>query len=184
MNDEYLWQKTGEDEELMRLESALASFRYRQTDPPEFAATLRAVTTKNPRWRAMLAIPAFAAALAVGVLWLQGGKSDDEVTFVHHPEVGQIELPRSEEPLAPAVTPEPLPVHRNRKNTRAEAVIDRRKSTAKPQGRKEAEPALTKEELYAYEQLMLALSISSSSLNIVRDTINGSEVNMPKPNNR
>jgi hypothetical protein len=37
--------------------------------------------------------------------------------------------------------------------------------------------ALTQEERYAYHQLMLALSISSSKLKVVQDAINGVESN-------
>jgi hypothetical protein len=45
---------------------------------------------------------------------------------------------------------------------------------------------LTKEEREAYEQVLLALSISSSKINIVRDTINGVDQKdiRPEVNNR
>ena len=34
MNEEYLWDKTGEDAEIQQLENALAAFRYQETAPP------------------------------------------------------------------------------------------------------------------------------------------------------
>ena len=38
MNEDYLWDKTGEDPEIEKLENALQVFRYKETAPPALPA--------------------------------------------------------------------------------------------------------------------------------------------------
>jgi len=188
MNDEYLWQKTGEDPETMDLENALAVFRYREDDPP--AVPIAAAQKKTRGWRFALAfaVPTFAAVAVAAIMWLPiGDVSDDEVTFIYQPseptvtDTGSQEALPVPQPTAPTLK---QPVRRGDVQPTIASVHPRPR--VKPQHRKTTTVALTDEERYAYRQLMLALSISSSKLNIVRNTINGVEEsdNDTKQNNR
>ena len=38
MKEDYLWDKTGSDPEIEKLENALKAFRYQETAPPELPA--------------------------------------------------------------------------------------------------------------------------------------------------
>lgn len=180
MNDEYLWQKTGEDPEIAQLENELAVYRYRETDPPVPPVTL--VRANGRRWRFTVAFAAAAfASLVVAVMvWVQVTKpSDDDVTFIYQPametnEPQPLDTKGPETQLEPQpVRPEKQPVRRGRPDVQTASLAAPRKHVAKSHAPKTAAVTLTKEERYAYQQLMLALSISSSKFNIVRDTING-----------
>jgi hypothetical protein len=182
MNDEYLWQKTGADPDIEKLEQKLAVFRYREAPLNAPLIEKAAGTAEVPRWRISLAF-AFAgsvmAALLVAVVFISIAKnSDDETVFVAGPELEVASPPPAaveEEKIAPAPKVVPQFAHSTpRSVTRPKPDKERRPKT------KDLRPhssvaALTQEERYAYRQLMLALSISSSKLKIVQDTINGNE---------
>ena len=176
MNDEYLWQKTGEDPETRRLEDALAVFRYREDDPPAVPIATKPPRTRRWRFALAFAVPAFAAAAVAAVMWLPiTDRSDDyEVTFIYYPEPQILEQPAVNPP--PVIRPsEPAkqPVRRGEVQPTVASLRHRAVTRLHPQ--RTGTVALTEEERYAYHQLMLALSISSSKLNIVRNTINGVE---------
>ena len=188
MNDEYLWQKTGDDPETKHLEDALAVFRYRSDEPP--AMPIAVEPEKNRKWRFALAfaVPAFAAVVVASVLWVPVSTvSDDDVTFIHQP---------SEPVVIDSASPNPSPVDQptapvlkqpvRRGELQSTIASVRPRPSVKPHRQKTTTVALTDEERYAYRQLMLALSISSSKLNVVRNTINGVEDsdNDTKQNNR
>ena len=181
MNDEYLWQKTGEDPEIERLEKALAVFRYRDAVP---AAAVTIVADKPAaerawRWRLSFgfAFASFAAIVILTMVWLETSPEGDanigDVVFVQSPTDAQV--------FAPIVEPGPTPAQAapggHPRNTRGK--INRTRAAAyrrpikKHAAPKDSIAALTKEERHAYEQLMLALSITGSKLKIVQDTING-----------
>jgi hypothetical protein len=173
MNDEYLWQKTGEDPEIAKLEETLAVFRYREDAAPALTITQPA---KPGRWRLLvgLAVPAFAAVAIAGGMWIR--KDESEITFIHQPPAEVLQKPV--EPAAPAVQPTSAPkqpVDRRTRGAQSASLVVPRRARAKTHPRRSETVALTKEERYAYRQLMLALSISGSQLNIVRNTINGVE---------
>ena len=186
MNDEYLWQKTGEDPETMELEKALAVFRYREDDPP--AVAFAEAPTPARRWRFALAFaaPAFAAAVIAAVVWFPIGSriQDSDVTFVNQTDPVIHESPA----LDPSpVAPPQLPARQSVRRVDLQPTIAslKRRPAVKAHSKKTDTAVLTKEERYAYQQLMLALSISSSKLNVVRDAINGVEdTNDAKQNNR
>ena len=184
MNDEYLWQKTGEDPEIAKLEETLAAFRYREHAPPSLTVRQPA---KSGTWRLLVgfAIPAFAAVAIAGGIWFQ--KDESEITFIHQPPGETVEKPA--EPAPPAVQPTAAPrqpVYRRTLGVQSASLVVPRRARAKSHPRHSETVALTKEERYAYRQLMLALSISGSQLNIVRNTINGveDEPSTIKQNNR
>jgi hypothetical protein len=181
MNNEYLWNKTGEDHEIERLERVLAVFRYREAVSPVAVATQQ-VDERASRWRISLAF-AFASCVAIGLFTIVGLRfSNDgpgpvntsDVVFVQQ----STDAPDAEPVVAPAVPPVTNPERQyqppgNRRHniSRTTAAIIRR-----PKTKDTAPPAeLTAEEQFAYRQLMLALSITGSKLKIVQDTIDGTE---------
>ena len=185
MNDEYLWQKTGDDPEIEKLEQKLAVFRYREA-PFRIPAVEKAVEIPTvPRWRISLAF-AFAvsliAAMLIAIVFMRtSDRNDSDTVFVASPE---LEIPSSSPPPAATtdekkVTPAPaqkvVPQFAHSKPgivIRTQPRPDRR---TKSKGPSPTTVALTEEEKYAYRQLMIALSVSSSKLKIVKDSINGTE---------
>ena len=183
MNDEYLWQKTGSDPEIEKLEQKLGVLRHRfeplRLTIPEPVAE----SPQVPRWRLALAF-AFAtpvlAATLIAALFI-GINNDADIVFVESPELEILAAPpptSNEEPkVNPVSAPKIIPQFaRNKRGTkiRTESVVDHEQKAKdiKPNSRI---AALTDEEKFAYRQLMLALSISSSKLKIVQDTINGND---------
>ena len=183
MNDEYLWQKTGVDPEIEKLEQKLAVFRYRETPLSVPVVETAIETARVPRWRISLAF-AFAASVIAAVLITvvflgMAGKNEESVVFVASPDM-EVSAP------APATTDEkkaaPAPIERvvpqfahNKRSTviRTTPTRDRKPKTEGP--RPSTIASLTEEEKFAYRQLMLALSVSSSKLKIVEDSIKGTE---------
>lgn len=182
MNDEYLWQKTGKDPEIEKLENVLAVFRYREAAAPVPVVETTTQTAIATRWRMSFTF-AFAASVMVVSLVAIGlvniaNKNDDSIVFVESPEL-EISIPPpaavDEEKTTPAPNVVPQFAHSKPSQViRTQPAKERRPKT------KDIRPsssiaALTEEEKYAYRQLMLALSISGSKLKIVKDTINGNE---------
>ena len=182
MNDEYLWQKTGEDPEIERLEKTLAVFRYRNAVPAAAAIVADEPAAERAwRWRlsSAFAFASFAAIVIATVVWLETTRDGDadigDVVFVQSPADAQVFEPIVEPGPPPVQTaPERRPRNTRGKINRTNASVYRR-PIAKHAAPKYSIAALTKEERHAYEQLMLALSITGSKLKIVQDTINGTE---------
>ncbi|MEP6788496.1 MAG: hypothetical protein ABJB40_08695 [Acidobacteriota bacterium] len=187
MSEDYLWDKTGEDQELERLESVLSVFRYQEKDAPVLPAIGAVqIPEHKSRWSFSFAF-AFAGAMAVivigfGLFWLIP-RNDRRVAVINpafpvtgvEMEVPDKTLPLVEKPLqnvpSDSLTGEIKPT-RVRHSIRA--AYKQPKTVAKTQKKVRIED-LTKEERYAYNQLMLALSITSSKLMVVRDTIDRME---------
>jgi len=140
-----------------------------------------------PRWRISLAF-AFAAsliaAMLVAIVFLRtANRNESDTVFVTSPE---LEIPSSSPPPAATtdekkVTPAPpqkvIPQFARNKRGRVigtQPVLERRPKT-KDLRPSSSVAALTEEEKYAYRQLMIALSVSSSKFKIVKDSINGNE---------
>lgn len=184
MNDEYLWQKTGEDPEVEKLEKILSVFRYRESISSAIVANRVAVEEKPPRLRMSLAL-AFASCVAVaivGVTWIQlGSEKTESLSVTDFVFVNGSDNPATDSPAViepPAIKNRDLPSqpsrNRGKKVKTTTASFDRRVK-AKDSIVRDGVAALTEEERFAYRQLMLALSISSSKLKIVQDTIDGAE---------
>lgn len=176
MNDEYLWQKTGEDPEIERLEKALAVFRYR--DAAAAAPVVTAADEGPRRWPISLAF-AFASVVAVAILaagWLQISRdtADPGIT----PEV--VSLPErtsaafiNDRKQTTDVPERNMTRYERRRKINVKRASFHRRTKAKDRTPTDSIAALTAEERYAYRQLMLALSITGSKLKIVQDTIDG-----------
>ena len=189
MKEDYLWDKTGQDFEIERLENALKAFRYQETAPPALPAKIIPFEKKN-RWsffRLSFASAAFAALMIVCIgVWLQYSPKKIEIakdsTETIAPQIDKkdsdtnwVEKPNDlivEKVEAPKQT-----VKRNVVKIRKVVPTNIRQNNLMARNVEVKKPAviLTKEEKYAYDQLMLALSITSSKLKLVSDKVSGSE---------
>ncbi|MEO8041794.1 MAG: hypothetical protein ABI646_04195 [Acidobacteriota bacterium] len=188
MNNEYLWNKTGSDQEIERLEKTLAAFRYCETVPPVSPIGDKApvIAAGDPHARFAWRGFAFAASVAVvsiaSVAWLPSTAENKEFTnardvvFVSGPESPLADV--SIEPASQDIQISEPPARRSRNghgkinSTTASAIRGPRTKDAAP---KDSVAALSDEERYAYRQLMLALSITGSKLKIVQNTIDGTQ---------
>lgn len=192
MKEDYLWDKTGEDPDIEQLENALQVFRYKETAPFELPAAkvlpFRKEEPAPPR-RIFSFTLAAAACLIFGMIalgvWLQVLNNNAEVhtdlTEKAMPEIAVPPLP------SPVADPDGLRVDNveNAKRFPARKIAAirgkvpvniRRKETKAPNARaRKPDDRLTKEEQYAYDQLMLALSITSSKFKLVKDKVEGTE---------
>jgi hypothetical protein len=190
MNENYLWDKTGADAEIEDLENALQAFRYQETAAPRLPIKVVPLRRETNRRHLRLAFAVAAcltfAVIFTGVLFqILNNKTATEIHSAQintpevkassnnnltakeqrNPVVEKIEEPKqSPKRMAIKISQTvPLVARHNKKPARA----------VKPKIEKAVK--LTEEEKYAYNQLMLALSITSSKLKIVKDKVEGSE---------
>jgi hypothetical protein len=150
MNDDYLWDKTGQpDPEIQQLEQILGTLRH-QPRPLALPNDVRVPRRRN--YFPLLAIAAsILLAIAVGSIWLRV-RSRNEVP----PQLAKMETPTP----TPFETPEP-PQNRSGINPPLQATtrIHRKRSVPAVVNREEA--------LMAKDQLMLALRITTEKLSLV-----------------
>lgn len=189
MNEDYLWNKTGSDPEIEGLENALKPLRFAGTVPPRLPAKVAIRKEESRRgFFGLWLAPAFAA-VAIAIF----------ATFAYWPTTrsGQIATGPAETTLAPtrstATQPEspPAPAVAPRVQETVPTVTLYRvpkRQTPRPatlvaikSDHKVPHVELTDEEKYAYSQLMLALSITSSKLKIVKDTLDGPDARSTAP---
>lgn len=184
MNEEYLWDKTGEDAEIEQLENALKAFRYKETAPPELPAKQLAFEEKQPRRSWFPFIFAFGSSIALillAIIFLLdfSAKKVDEAKSVTEVSAPKTEEKREEKEVS-QIAVEPPQVLSERKIETAKpklvkvvesksAVKVSSQQTARKIEAKKSSVKLTDEEKFAYDQLMLALSVTSAKLNIVKD---------------
>ena len=150
MNDDYLWDKTGQpDPEIQQLEEILGTLRY-QPKPLVLPDDVRVPRRRN--YFPLLAIAAsILLAIVVGGIWLRV-RSRNEVP----PQQVKVETP------APKLPEEPKPPqNRSAVNPPLQAAnrIHRKRSVPAAVNREEA--------LMAKDQLMLALRITTEKLSLV-----------------
>jgi hypothetical protein len=187
MKEDYLWDKTGTDAEIEKLEKTLQVFRAETNIAPAIVRASVPVAEESPRRRffSFSRALAFAASLMfvlilVGV-WFQVPTKNisvgDNLAQTITPEIGiEIPDPPAEKPPAPVIK-KPGTFAPN-KIKFAEPSVRQDRTTAGPKSKtRNPKPkiVLTEEEKYAYDQLMLALSITSSKLKMVRDKVDGIE---------
>lgn len=196
MKQDYLWDKTGADPEIENLENALAVFRYKEIAPPALPAKIIPFKKESPRrsFRFAYAIAACTAFLMIGLgVWFQFSTNEIET----QENLAQTIQPQIPETIPDAATVEhKAPIVNNaetspktniesakrisalkpvRKNKFIPAVVRPTEKRAGNIQAKKPDVQLTKEEQYAYSQLMLALSITSSKLKLVKDKVEGFE---------
>jgi len=190
MKEDYLWNKTGAvDPEIERLENALCVFRYQETEPPALPAKIIPFERKTPRtfFRLTFALAACAAFVFVSLgVWFQFSSGKIEVAKdsikTTAPQIvedvsGENSVEKQndlivEKTAIPKQSIEPKVIKIKRiapANVRQNRLIAQNVEAKKPIVK------LTKDEKYAYDQLMLALSITTSKLRLVTDKIEGIE---------
>ena len=159
MNDDYLWDKTGEpDPQILELEEILGTLRY-QPKPLEIPKSVPLPRQRNNfPWLAIAA--SILLAIIAGSIWL----SMRSHRAAPPPQEARATPPAPVEEKAPlpagTVAPKPAPVSR-------EVVVAVRK--ARPRS---STPVLSKQDreeaLVAKEQLMLALRLTTEKLSLVQ----------------
>lgn len=163
MNEDYLWDKSGEpDPEIQQLEEILGTLRY-QPKPFEVPRNVPA-----PRRRSYFPLIAIAAtlliALLAGGIWLRvRTRHEPQPQYVHVPAPPVEEKPIARDPeKTPAPPKEHVAVNR----------VPRKRSPVLSQRERE-------EALAAKQQLMLALRVASEKLNLVHKRTQSTSPNSP-----
>ena len=189
MND-YLWDKTGSDPLLEELELELKEFRSGGELPRKVKiAEANQDVSFWKRFHLPVAIPSFAA-LSLALIWfVQSGpvllpKAADDVAAISGSEkilppenppiivdTGEVAVVPSKQPHTSVAKKKAIKINHRKPAKKVARLIKR------PAARVSA-PALTEEEKFAYSQLMKALAITSSKLQLVKEKVGGPE----KPN--
>lgn len=181
MNKDYLHEKMGSDPEIEGLEDLLAVYRFE----PGRAPVLPIETVETRRsWFAWLTLSFAAGAAAVAVFagLLAYGRIEKLLDqYAGRPEISErvtpaVAIPSNEVNVAPAVKNSDVAITDPELPNIAKPTPQRvafRKPRIATHSEPKAVPAvtLTKQEKYAYDQLMVALYITGTKLKVVQDTI-------------
>jgi hypothetical protein len=167
MNDDYLWDKTGQpDPEIQQLEEILGTLRY-QPKPLAIPQDLLA-----PRRRKYFSLLAIAATLLVAVMvagfWILTRRASDAP---HQAQVPKAAPSEPKEVVTPNVNRDPVLSERKpapRENNFATNIKRRNKTAPSVLARHEREEALA-----VKDQLMLALRLASEKLNLAQRKTQG-----------
>lgn len=186
MKEDYLWDKTGNDPEVEKLENLLLHFRHGGANPPvvvSAAISPVAETPKRKLFRLSFAFASFAVLTLISLgLWLQFNDQNPETEALFSGTSATDEKaipddgPTTADSAGNISKPEPIEAPQfasaNEREARKRSYARIPKRNSRQAVRQNPEPAvLTDEEKYAYNQLMLALSITSSKLKYVKDAI-------------
>ena len=197
MNTDYLWDKTGEDLEIEQLENALQTFRYQETAPPMLPFQLKKVEIISPTsffaWFPMRVGFAMATCLLVGAVfafavWFQLSDTTPNLVVVANvtpekvislpEETKKINLPENNPKFVETkftATKQTVKNQFVKVQKSSPLILRANKTAAQKVDKVKPTDRLTKEELYAYTQLMTALSITSAKLKAVKDKVEGVE---------
>lgn len=180
MKEDYLWDKSGADPAIEKLEKTLSDFRFDESSL-RMPVAAHSRSERAPFFRFLsFGFAGAAACVAVAVIsWALWNRApapnnpfpDEAQTFTKHDVTAS---PGDTLPGKPDVREISRPAIRtgHRKGT-----VKRPVGTAiaadRPRNKKPETVNLTKEEIYAYNRLMLALSITSDKLNLVKEKITG-----------
>ncbi len=159
MNDDYLWDKTGEpDSEIQQLEEILGTLRY-QPKPLEIPRDV--LVPRRRKYFPILAIAAtLLAALLAGGLWLQVRTASKS-----QPEQAKHQVAPAVEEKSIAAIPEKSLTTNNNPPVREKIEKIVRVSHRRPK-RTGMEKREREEALAAKQQLMLALRVASEKLHL------------------
>jgi hypothetical protein len=178
MKEDYLWDKTGADPAIEKLENALRAFSYDESSLP--ALPVVAVPEKRPfllRFApAVFAMAGLVAAAVAWGIWIQfsgaGGRAPRTDIVEARPDDAQPPAAVPHKPVPPYIGdidgPAGTEPRRFTKISTRSAPKNRARRMA-PRPVQTERPKFTKEEIYAYDQLVLALSITSDKLGQVRE---------------
>lgn len=190
MKEDYLWDRTGSDAGIEDLERTLGTLRFEGTTAPGITQQSEAPAPRRFRFRLAFSGAAFASAvIAASVFFAVYGTLYDarelSVSLENRPTpVEAVEIPDPPAIAAPAnVEFRTAAVPKSK----AERTRVREKPVPVSQP---AIPApdqfamLTAEEREAYDNLMLALSVTTSSLKLVQEKANGDLYAEPGPEDK
>jgi len=175
MKEDYLWDGTGSDPEIEKLEASLGTLSYKGGVAPKVPVRRRASFLSM--WRPPFGLSAgFAVAcvamICFGSLWMIRPKH----SVVSVPDIIVDPKQPAIQPNEVVNPPEP-PIAGPKSNGRPDVLTASYKPPKQAKVvktvHKEKPIVVTGEEAAAYKELMLALSIASSNLRIVRDTVAG-----------
>lgn len=187
LKEDYLWDKSGTDAEIEKLENALSEFRYQETPAPVIIPERVFTVAEKPKRRFFNFSHAFSFAscaafvlILLGVWFQVSNQNTENISDLSKPITPETKIVLPEEKERNIVkienTPnsETKPLFIKAKNPNAERKIAPQKTLfirRKGEKPKAETLKLTEEEKYAYDQLMLALSITSSKLNLVKEKV-------------
>lgn len=179
MKQDYLFDKEGNDAEVEGLEILLSEFRLANNLRPEsnvieFSRKSRSAVQT---WVFAIAACVVLGTVFIGVWGLIWQGSAEMPLDIPRTEVQQVpaELADVRDTKTSLKSQDP-PWLPQRVNSHAMRISASQQKYAAVDGRiskRYLKPKLTQEEKYAYNQVLLALSITSSKLRLVQDSING-----------
>ena len=185
MSEDYLWDMTGSNAEIEKLEAALGRLAYKGGAAPKVQLkkkrSLLAMFTPSFGLRAGLAMASVAAICFVS-LWMTQPKHNvvtvpDLIVEPKQPVI------RTDETVNPPEPPIEGPKQGSRQGFRREVFTvsykPQRQSKHAKRVNRSAPIIVTPEEAAAYNKLMLALSITSTNLRIVKDAVAGNYEKTP-----
>ena len=191
MKNDYLFDGTGQDPEIEKLEDLLSGYRYAETDPPELPALNIIQPFERVSWRRRLGLVLTFGTAVVAAVMIAMYVNTTRVVPVPQPEVVATQEPTitNEQPTTTnvkptVVRPEVIPVGASpsQKPRGQRANFVSRPKMPKATIAKRHQVILTEEERYAYNQVKLALFITGSKLRAVSDAVENKQVNSPKNN--
>ena len=176
MNNDYLWDRTGSDAEIERLESMLEGLRFRPEGPPVAPAREILLEPARPRWFMRLGLGFASASMAAAALLFAIFPLAKAPVLVAVVDDG----PKLAQPIT---NPAPLPgleyvkasstPRRPKKRVPRKRVRREARFAPPPEPRRPLPETLTAEERDAFRQLMTALAVAGEQLSIVRHKLNG-----------
>ncbi|HUF03806.1 MAG TPA: hypothetical protein VMM38_06480 [Aridibacter sp.] len=182
MNQDYLWNRTGTDAEIEDLERKLAPFRLKAKEAPRIMPASEAPSRRRFGFRLAFAGLSFASVLVAAFTLLIGGDVlTDPASLSVSLENGPSKIVPVEIPEAPSFSStsevREAAVRTKPVERRATPQIDSKPVLPSAEPPSEDQMAkLTKEEREAYDQLLLALSVTTSSLKLVQDKADGNHL--------
>jgi hypothetical protein len=174
MINDYLWDRTGSDADIERLESLLGGMKFQPDGPP---AREIVIEPARPRWFMRLGLGFAAASMATAALLFAifpGGDTPYAVVVEQEQRPTETKLTAKSQPdveyAKASATPQRPKKRVPKKRIRREA-----RSAPMPEPQRPLPETFTAEERDAYRQLMTALAITGEKLSIVRDKLNGTE---------
>jgi hypothetical protein len=178
MNEEYLWSKKGSDPEIQELEKLLSEYRFKHDDAPELPA-VNVVTfapEKKRRFSWIFAIASPVAAAIIAVFWFAIPQQGELSVRTVEPERQALRPVAQETQIAHHNVPDVVNIpyrETERVIENLPRTLNRRSRLPKSAAAVSQKIRLTREEKYAFDRLMLALSITGSKLKMVQDTVDG-----------
>lgn len=191
MNEEYLWDRRGSDPEIAGLEATLGVFRASSHRAPKIPRARETWTTMFGSFGLRTAAATFATIammIFAGFLYLDLGTDAANVSVPAQLSDGPVTeaVPRSGADLALRAAEEPEAAVTGDNKVEEVAVSTAHRAPAKTKKvplavpkPKERLEGFSDEEKAAYEQLMLALSITSSSFRMVQDKLGANSGGIP-----